>query len=172
MQLGLVSQALALLEPLEKANPNNLDLEWAVGTALIRAGQTVEGLQRVQKVADLGNNAEAYQLAADLSIGLTFFDQARRDAEAVIRLNPNVAKAYVVLAMIDDFAGNEKDAEEQYRKALQIDPKDLQAHIQLANAFLIDRKLDEARQEIDRALSVDANSLVARYELARVERAP
>jgi Tfp pilus assembly protein PilF len=72
--------------------------------------------------------------------------------------------------MIDDFAGNEKDAQEEYKKALQIDPKDLQAHIQLANAFLIDRKLDEARAEIDRALSIDPNSLVARYELARVER--
>jgi tetratricopeptide (TPR) repeat protein len=171
VQLGLVDQALSLLQPLEKTNPDNLDLEWALGTALIRASRTLEGLQRVQKVADQGKNAEAYQLAADLCLGLTLFDQAGENARAVIRLNPNLAKAYVVLAMIDDFAGNEKDAEEQYRKALQIDPKDLQAHIQLANAFLIDRKLDEARQEIDRALSIDPNSLVARYELARVERA-
>lgn len=171
LQLGLAGQALALLEPLEKANPDNLDLAWALGTALIQSGQALEGLQRIQRVADRGNNADAYQLAANLSIGLTFFDQARRDAEAVLRLNPNAAKAHVVLGMIDDFAGNEKDAQEEYRKALQIDPKDNQARLQLANAYLIDRKLDEARQEVDRALAIEPGSLVARYELARIERA-
>lgn len=169
--LGLASQAAALLEPLEKDNAENLDLEWALGNALIQTGRTVDGLRRVQKVADKGNNAEAYQLAANLSIGLTFFDQARRDAEAVLRLNPNAAKAHVVLGMIEDFAGNEKNAQEEYRKALEIDPKDNQARLQLANAFLIDRKLDEARQEVDRALAMEPGSLVARYELARIERA-
>ena len=58
-------------------------------------------------------------------------------ANAAIRLNPNLAKPYVVLAMIDDFGGNEKDAERNYRKALEIDPNDLQARLQLANAFVI-----------------------------------
>ncbi len=169
-QLGLVGQAVALLEPLEKGNPENLDLEWALGNALIRAGQTLGGLERVQKVADLGKNAEAYQLAADLYLGLTLFDQAKEDAQAVIRLNPNAAKAYVVLAMVDDFAGNEKDAQEEYKKALQIDPNDIQARLQLANAFLIDRNLDQARREIDRAIAIDPDSLAARYELARIER--
>jgi tetratricopeptide (TPR) repeat protein len=170
LQLGLVDQAIALLEPLEKTNPDNLDLEWALGNALIRTGQTLDGLKRIQKVADKGQNADAYQLAADLYLGLTLFDQAKEDAQAVIRLNPNAAKAYVVLGMIDDFAGNEKDAQDNYRKALQIDPKDNQARLQLANAFLIDRKLNEARQEIDRALAIEPNSLAARYELARLER--
>lgn len=169
--LGLASQAVTLLEPLEKENTDNLDLEWALGNALIQTGRSLDGLQRVQKVADKGNNAEAYQLAANLSIGLTFFDQARRDAEAVLRLNPNAAKAHVVLGMIDDFAGNEKDAQEEYRKALQIDPKDNQARLQLANAYLIDRKLDEARKEVDRSLAIEPGSLAARYELARIERA-
>lgn len=169
--LGLANQAAALLEPLEKDNADNLDLEWALGNALIQTGRTLDGLQRVQKVADKGNDPEAYRVAANLSIGLTLFDQARRDAEAVLRLNPNAAKAHVVLGMIDDFAGNEKDAQEEYKKALQIDPKDIQARLQLANAFLVERKLDEARQEVDRALATEPNSLVARYELARIERA-
>ncbi|HEV2194075.1 MAG TPA: tetratricopeptide repeat protein [Candidatus Acidoferrum sp.] len=171
VQLGLVEQSLALLEPLEKPNPDNLDLEWSLGMALLRAGQTQEALQRIQKVADQGQNAEAYQLAANLSIGLTYFDQARRDAEAVLRLNPKATKAHVVLGMADDYSGNEKEAEVEYEKALQIDPQDLQALLRLANDFITERKLDAARQQLDRVLALDANSLVARYELARVERA-
>lgn len=171
VRLGLASQAVTLLEPLEKENTDNLDLEWALGNGLIQTGRSLDGLQRVQKVADKGNNAEAYQLAANLSIGLTFFDQARRDAEAVLRLNPNAAKAHVVLGMADDYSGNETAAMEEYEKALQIDPEDLQARLRLGNDFITLRKLDAARQELNRVLDGDPNSLVGRYELARLEHA-
>ncbi|HKW34833.1 MAG TPA: tetratricopeptide repeat protein [Candidatus Acidoferrum sp.] len=169
--LGFAGQAAALLEPLEKDNADNLDLEWALGNALIQTGRTLDGLQRVQKVADKGNIAEAYQLAANLSIGLTYFDEARRDAEAVLRLNPNAAKAHVVLGMAADYSGNEADAVDEYEKALQIDPQDAQARLRLANDFITQRKLDAARQQLNRVLDVDPHSLVGRYELARLERA-
>ena len=171
VQLGLVGEALALLDPLEKANPDNLDVEWALGTALIRAGQTREGLERVQKVADRGHSIEAYQLAADLYLGLTYFDQARTDAEAVIKLNPKMPKAYVVLGLVDDYAGDPKGAAEEYQKALQLDPKDLQARLQLANALYILRKLDAARQQIEQLLAQDPKSSAGLYERGRIENA-
>lgn len=171
VQLGLVGEALALLEPLEKANPDNLDVEWALGTALIRAGQTREGLERVQKVADRSHSIEAYQLAADLYLGLTYFDQARTDAEAVIKLNPKMPKAYVVLGLVDDYAGDPKGAAEEYQKALQFDPKDLQARLQLANALYILRKLDAARQQIEQLLAQDPKSSAGLYERGRIENA-
>jgi tetratricopeptide (TPR) repeat protein len=171
VEMGLVGLALALLEPLEKDNADNLDLEWALGTALIRTGDSLEGLKRVQKVADQGQNADAYQLAANLYLGLTFFDIAKRDAEAVVRLNPKSPKAYVVLGMIADNAGDAKGAQEQYEKALQLDPNDLQARLQLANALYVQRKLDDAQREANRVLAQDANSSGARFELAEIEQA-
>jgi len=171
VQLGLVGEALALLEPLGKANPDNLDVEWALGTALIRAGQTRAGLERVQKVADRSHSIEAYQLAADLYLGLTYFDQARADAEAVIKLNPQVPKAYVVLGLVDDYAGDPKGAAEEYQKALQLDPKDTQARLQLANALFILRKLDAARQQIEQLLAQDPKSSAGLYERGRIENA-
>ena len=171
IQLGLIGQALALLQPIEKDNADNLDLEWALGMALIDSGDTREGLERVQKVADQRQSVEAYQLAANLSLGLTYFDQARRDAEAIIRLNPRLPKAYVVLGMVDDYSGNEKGAEEGFQKALELDPKDLQARVQLGSVFCNERKLDAARQQLNRALAQDPNSDSALYLLGRVERA-
>ena len=170
-QIGLAGQALALLEPLEKQHPDNLDVEWALGNALLSTGQTLEGLKRVQKVADEGHSEQAYQLAADLYLGLAMFDIAKRDAEAVLRLDAKAAKAYVVLGIVDDYAGNEKAAAEQYEKALEIDPNDLQARIQLASALYGQRKLDEAKRELERALAMDPQAYGARYEMARVEQA-
>ena len=171
LQLGLVGQAIAILEPLEKANPDNLDLEWALGTAMIHAGRTLEGLKRVQKVAERRNSAEAYQLAADYYLGLTFFDEAKRDAEALLRLNPKSSDAYVVLGMIADYAGDAKTSAENYEKALELNPNDLDVRIHLASALIDMGNLDLALQQIKRTLDSQPNSSGAHYQLARIEQA-
>lgn len=170
MHLSRYDQVVSLLEPLESANSNNLDLEWTLGSALIRTGHTRQGLQRIQRVADLGHNVEAYQTAANLYLGLTFFDLAKRDAEAVIQLNPHASQAYVVLGMVKDYSGDEKGAAGEFEKALQIDPKDLQARLQLGSVLYTQRKLSEARLQLTRALAQDPASSSAHYLLARVER--
>lgn len=171
LQLGLVGQAIAILEPLEKANPDNLDLEWALGTAMIHAGRTLEGLKRVQKVAERRNSAEAYQLAADYYLGLTFFDEAKHDAEALLRLNPKSSDAYVVLGMIADYAGDAKTSAENYEKALELNPNDLDVRIHLASALIDMGNFDLARQQIKRTLDSQPNSSGAHYQLARIEQA-
>lgn len=171
MHLGRYKQAIALLTPLEKNNADNMDLEWVLGSALIHAGKTREGLKRIQKVADKTHSVEAYQTAANLYLGLTFFDKARRDAEAVIRLNPHVSQAYVVLGMVYDYSGDEQRAAEEFEKALQVDPSNLQARLQLGSVLYTQRKLDKARVQLNRVLTQDPKSSSAHYLLAKVERA-
>lgn len=171
LHLHQVNEAISLLEPLEIANPDNLDLEWALGMALARAGRPREALTRVEKVATRGHNGEAYQLAAVLHMGLTEFDEARSDAEAAIRINPNASNAYLTLAMLDGYSGDEKSAAEEYVKALKANPRNLQARTQLGIIYYNQRKLDDARQQFDEALTLNPKSFLALYELARVERA-
>lgn len=171
LHLRQTDQAILLLEPLEKANPDNLDLEWALGMALARAGRAREALARVEKVADRGENGEAYQLAAVLHMGLTDFSKARSAAEAAIRINPNASNAYLTLAMLDGYSGDEKGAAEEYEKALKANPRNLQARTQLGIIFYNQRKLDNARQQLNEALALNPKSFLALYELARVERA-
>lgn len=171
LHLHQVNEAISLLEPLEIANPDNLDLEWALGMALARAGRPREALTRVEKVATRGHNGEAYQLAAVLHMGLTEFDEARSDAEAAIRINPNASNAYLTLAMLDGYSGDEKSAAEEYVKALKANPRNLQARTHLGIIYYNQRKLDDARQQFDEALTLNPKSFLALYELARVERA-
>ena len=171
VQVGLVGQALALLKPLAEDNPDNLDLEWAFGNALIRAGESPEGLKRIQKVAERGHNLEAYQLAADLALGLAQYDQAREQAKTAIQMNPDLARPHLVLAMMDDFAGNEKGAEIEYHKALEIDPKVFQARIQLANTSPIDRQVEKALQTVDGYRSLQASSQLHNEQVLRYHEA-
>lgn len=171
LHLGQAGHAIELLAPIERAHADDLDLEWALGMALARAGRPREALQRVQKVADHGRNGEAYQLAAVLHMGLTDFDMARRDAETAIHINPHASNAYLTLAMLDSYSGNEKSAAEEYEKALHANPQNLQARIQLGIILYNERKLDEAKQQFHDALALDPKSTLGLYELARVERA-
>jgi tetratricopeptide (TPR) repeat protein len=172
LKIGLVDQAIALLQPLEASNPNNLDLVWALGTALLRKNQSLEGLKLIQRVADQAkNNVEAYQYAANISLGLTLFDEAKRDAEAVIRLKPDSPKAYVVLGMIDDYASDPKQAIQDYSKAIELDPKDVQARTQLTSALIRDKRYDDARKQAGQVLALDPNSTAAHYLVAQVEQA-
>ena len=171
LHLRQVDQAILLLEPLEEANSDNLDLEWALGMALARAGRPREALTRVEKVATRGHNGEAYQLAAVLHMGLTDFDKARSDAEAAVRINPHASNAYLTLAMLDGYSGDEESAAEEYVKALKANPRNLQARTQLGVIYYNQRKLDDARQQFNEALTLNPKSFLALYELARVERA-
>lgn len=171
LQLGRNKQVIAILKPLEKKNADDMDLEWALGNALLRVGQPKEGLKRIQIVADKTHSVEAYQTAANYYLGLTYFDKAKRDAEAVVRLNPHVSQAYVVLGMVDNYSGDEKGAAEEFEKALQVDPSNLQARIQLGSVFYTQRKLNEAAQQLNRVLKQDPHSDAAHLLLGRVERA-
>ena len=154
-QLGLIGQALAVLEPLEKSNGDNLDLEWALGTAMLRAGENLEGVKRIQKVADQAQNAEAYQLAANVYLGLTFFDNARRDAETVLRLNPKSPKAHIVLGMIDDFAGDANAAAEEYQKALETNRTSSLAHYRIAEVHFLQNNYQPSANEFREVLAGD-----------------
>lgn len=171
VHLRRYEQAIALLTPIEKARPDDLDLEWALGMALVGGGRYREGLARVEKVAHQGNRAVAYLLAAEVYLKLTYYNEAQRNAEAATRLDPKLPGVYTVSGIIDTYLGNKKGALTAFKKSLQVNPDDAQAHLQLGIALYTERKLDDARKQLNRALALQPESSFARYELARVERA-
>jgi tetratricopeptide (TPR) repeat protein len=171
VQLGLAEQAVSILEPLDKTNANNLDLEWVLGRALIGTGRSLEGVGRVQKVAEQRHSEDAYQLAAQSYLSLTFFTEAKRDAEALLRLNPKSCTAYTILGMIADYAGNAKTAAENYQKALELNLSDSDLRIHLASALIDSGDLEAARQQLKITLESQPNSSGALYHLARIEKA-
>jgi tetratricopeptide (TPR) repeat protein len=157
--------------PLEKTEPDNPDLEWALGSALIRSGRAQEGLERIEKVAAQGHSAEAYTRAAESYLTLGSYDRARRDADAAIHLNPNLPRAYIVIGMIDEYAGDLKGAEATFETSLQANPNDSETHLYLGALFYKERQLNAAREHLVRALELEPSSVPARYQLAQVEHA-
>ena len=171
VHLGHVADAVSLLMPIEKIAPDNLDLKLALGSALIRVGRVEEGVERVERVAKQRQSAETYTLAAESYLALTLFDRARRDAYRAIRLDPNQARAYIVIGTIDEYVGDMKGAKAAFEAALKANPDDFQSHLHLGILYCDERQLKVAREHLVRALELQPGSSIARYQFAQVERA-
>jgi tetratricopeptide (TPR) repeat protein len=169
VHLGKPATAVELLEPLEPANAQNLDLEYAYGTALIKVGKRRDGVARIEKVAQAGNSADAYFLAGSTFLDLNEFESARRDLDEALRLDPKLPGIYTRAGTARDKTGNVKEAESAFRESLKINPDDFDANLYLGAILYKRRDLDEAKPYLDRALRLNPSSSMARYEEAMFE---
>lgn len=169
-RLGQDEQAIAVLRPVAAAQPDDLGVAWLLGCALIRAGHKRDGLELVEKVAKLGNSAEAYLLAGQTALKMNEFERARDDADGALRMNPRLPGGLTLRGMVLPYLGDNAGAMAALRKAIEADPKDFDAHLNLGAVLHTERALDEARQHLQRALALQPASNLARYEMARLER--
>lgn len=166
VHLGKADSAVAMLEPLESKNAQNLDFEYAYGAALIKAGKRRDGVARMEKVATLGHSADAYLLAGATLLDLNEFEAARHDLDAALNLNPKLPRVYSLAGMARDKTGDIKAGEAAFREALKLNPEDFDANLYLGAILYRERKMDEAKPYLDAALRLDPKSYMARYEVA------
>jgi tetratricopeptide (TPR) repeat protein len=169
-RLGQDEQAIAVLRPVHETQPDDLGAAWLLGSALIRTGHKRDGLELVEKVAKLGNSAEAYLLAGQTALKMNEFERARDDGDAALRLSPRLPGALTLRGMVLPFLGDNAGAIAALEKAIEADPKDFDAHLNLGAVLHTERHLDGARQHLERALALQPASSMARYEMARLER--
>ena len=164
------ADTIILLNPLASSHPDNLDLAWAYGSALIRAGHLKDGLPLVERVARQGNSAEAYLLAGNAALQMNEFEIARTDADAALHLNPKLPGIQTLRGRTLEYLGDDAGAIAALREALQANPNDFDANLTLGAILNTQRDLAGARQHLDQAVKLNPKSELARYELARVER--
>jgi tetratricopeptide (TPR) repeat protein len=170
-QSGQYAEAISLLAPLEATERDNLDLEWSLGSAMIHAGQTQQGLARVEKVAAQGSNADAYLLAGQTRLAMNQFDLAQRDAEAARDLKPDLAGLSTLSGMILEQLGDYDASETALKTALTMNADDFNAHLYLGGIYYFKRDMGQAKLHLTHALQLQPSSAQARYELALVARA-
>lgn len=169
-RLGHDEQVIAVLKPVETAHPDDMAVAWLLGSALIRAGHQREGLERVDRVARQGHNAEAYLLAGRTALKMNEFERARDYADAALRLNPRLPGADTLRGTVLSYLGDTEGAATALRKAVEADPNDFDAQVALGAVLHTERDLDGARQHLESALRLKPGSNLARYEWARLER--
>ena len=166
VRLGQAAAAAAMLIPMEAANASNPDFEYVLGTAMIQSGGRREGVERLEKVAQSTQNADAYLLAGSTLLDLNDFAHAKADLEEALRLNPNLPRVYALTGMARDLTGDATTAEPAFREALRRDADDFDANMYLGAILYKRRQMDEAKTYLDRALKLNPSSATARYEMA------
>jgi spermidine synthase len=97
-------------------------------------------------------------------------DQAAREAETTIALDPGNAKAHNLLGAVLASMGQRERAREAFTTSLRVDPKEPATYTNLATLELQVGNVAQARQFFAEALSIDPDSAAAREGLAAILR--
>jgi len=100
------------------------------------------------------------------------FDEARRDLEAALELEPDSARIHTFLAMSLAGLGRAEESFAHLKRAVELDPAYLTAHYNLGILLLRNGQLDEAEQCFLAALRLGPENakVVEAYERLREAR--
>jgi DNA-binding winged helix-turn-helix (wHTH) protein/tetratricopeptide (TPR) repeat protein len=140
-----------------KRNPRDLEEAFASFRAAIhddpQFAPAYAGLAQTYVVADI-HDPRAYQNEET-------YREAREAASHAIALDADLASGHLALAQI--LRNHDRDmlsAEQEYRKAIELDPTDATAHQWYAEFLAINGRLTDAISEVDRAYELDPLSAV------------
>jgi tetratricopeptide (TPR) repeat protein len=161
---GKASDAVAMLTPLEADNAGDSDFEYVLGEAQIAAGHPRDGALLVEKSAAMTNSADSWMLAGSTLLDLNEFQQARRDLDNAMKLDPTLHGLCTRAGEARDKDGDAKAAEPAFRQALEQNPEDFEANLYLGAILLNQRNMDEAKNYLQKAMQLNPASTLARYE--------
>ncbi len=144
LRMGQDKQVIALLTPLQTQTPDDLALDYMLGTALIRDKQTGPGEIIINRVLKAGDSAEARLLMGTTKSNVADFAGALVDLEEAVKLNPNLPDVYSYYGMALLSTGDQAGAAAAFRKELASNPNDFIANLQLGALLRTDQDYDEA----------------------------
>ncbi len=92
---------------------------------------------------------------------------ARAALDKAVELDPHLSEVYASIGFNECFEQLQiKSAEENYRKAIELNPNNAQARHWLAELLVLDGRFDEGFAEYDRALALDPLSMAIKSDIA------
>ena len=169
LRMGENAKVIALLDPVEQQNPDNLAIAYMLGTALIRDNQIQEGQKRVDRILRDGDSAEARFLLGSQMFAAGDFPASVKQFAAAIDLNPNLPGLQSFYGQALLYTGDPNAAAVAFRKELASDPNDFEANLKLSEILTVRQKWADAEPLIVRALRVRPNSADALRQMAEVD---
>ena len=169
----------SLFEHTLKVNPRSYLAYYCIGEEHMRAGQLDQSIEALGRSLALNPD----YLSADIALGLAWVRKGDRAKamehyQSVLARNPStvgsrardVASIHNNLGMLFLQIGFEPGAVEHFRKAVQIFPRSLNAHLNLGNLALRHGRYAEAIAEYEIAASLSPGSRGIEQRLARARQ--
>lgn len=159
---GNVSQAEKILTELVKAQPSNPTHHFLSGYAALQGGRHAQAAAAMGRAIDLGlrDPAAFYHYACALA-ALSRYSEAAVAFAHALTLKPDFLPARANLASCQFEMLDFKQAEQNYRQVLEIDPSNITACHNLGQIFFVTQRLSEAIDYFRRA--AEAAPMVAEF---------
>jgi putative PEP-CTERM system TPR-repeat lipoprotein len=147
--------------------PDDTDLQLTAGGFRLIARQFDDARAAADKVlARDPANVRALILRANAIAGLKNLDDAVKDVEEAIKLDPAGSELYTNLGALEMHRHNQTDAEAAFQRAVQVDPKSARAHAALGNFYWSTKRPADAERAFSKAVELDPRDAVSNRALA------
>jgi len=149
---GRPDEAVREFERLAKQDPNDRLVRTGLVSAYQLIGRTADGAKVLDKALNKNSkDVDALVQRAQISVGAGKYDEAERDLNKVLQLQPDSALAHYFLAKLHRERGQEFGYRQDLSKAVQLDPLLLNARLDLAQSFIAAKDPMGALDLLDRA---------------------
>lgn len=161
-QMGENEKAEPLLEAVVRANPNDDNAQMALARTLIHLKRYDEATPYLKNHLDKNpKDAQAWYL-----LGKTYLQLSEDALGRINEIDPNSVTAHIVAGEIDESMKNYDGALVEYKKAIDLGPKQPGSHDHMGNVFWETGKWESAQTEFKAELANDPNNCTARWKLA------
>src|SRR5215469_3520035 len=131
LRLGKYRATVQLLDPVYQSSPDDLAVDYALGTALIQDGQTKKGEIVIDRVLKHGNSAEANLLIGASQFEAGDFKKASETLNRALQANSNLPGGWTIYGRALIGSGDNEGAKSAFHRALDFDPNDFEANLRL-----------------------------------------
>ena len=158
-----------VIDLLSGANVEDKAVAYLLGTALVRDKQLDRGQPIIDRILRDGDTAEAHLLLGTTKFNALDYPAALVDLEKAVQLNPNLPDVYAWYGQALLRTGDPARATEAFQKALEANPTDFLANLQLAVLLKEEQKMPQARALLKKAMLMRPADINARYQLATID---
>ena len=147
----------------QQSNFNGLDQITSESTELGRSISALESFQQAEQSNKRANYLEVLDLLKQNKL-----EDAQNKISSLLKQNPNEADYYNLNALLDTLKKDTSAAQQNYEKAIKLDPKNILAYLGSAKLALDGGQLDKAKEYADKALSINDKAINGYLVLADV----
>lgn len=166
IKLGRDKDAVRLLTPLEKPGEDDPALNYLLGTALVRDGQTDRGGVYIDRILRHGDSAEARLLMGTTKMFALDYSGALPDLKKAVELNPNLPEVHSYYGQALLRTGDPIGAAAQFRSELALNPNNFMANLEMGVLAKEEQNFADAGRYFERALLCRPGDPGVRYQLA------
>ncbi len=175
LKLGDKQRAFNALSRTTDLDPNNYGAHTDLANLLSsvrRSDNTADpdALQKAKPHLDIirekqPNSPETHEAWSNYYSAQNNLGAAMQEAQQAINLNPSRSESYLVMAILQDKSKFFDRAESNYKKAVEVDPKSMNARLLLGSHYQTLGQLAQAEEQFRNAITVDPKDAAPRAAL-------